>query len=71
MLNSTCTMREEIPKNEDIITARQTAKVISRLGNSLRRQVSPGWIIFWYLLALLAIAAWAYRLLGWLPELPF
>ncbi len=63
-------MREEIPRNEDVIFDQQTAKVMNHLGNSIRRQVKPGWVIAWYLLALLGIAAWAYHLLGYI-SLPY
>lgn len=63
-------MKEEIPKNEELIIKQQTARVQSRLGNMTRRQVKPCMVIAWYLLALLTVAAWAYRLLG-LYSLPF
>ena len=62
-------MREEIPGNEDLIFQKQVIKVRNQMTNSTRRQVRPAWIITWYLLALLAIAAWTYRLLGWIPTL--
>ena len=62
-------MREEIPKNEDVIFIQQTAKVKQGLGNAPRRLVKPGWVITWYLMALFAVAAWAYRLLGLFPPL--
>lgn len=63
-------MREDIPRNEDVIIGVQTAKVRNHLGNSQRRRVRPGWVITWYLVALLAISAWTLHLLGYLP-LPF
>lgn len=70
MLHYRRAMREEIPKNEDVIIVQQTAKVMNHLGNSLRRRVRPGWVITWYLLALVAISAWTLHLLGYLA-LPF
>ena len=62
-------MREEIPKNEDVIFIQQRARVMQGLGNTPRRLVKPGWVITWYLMAFLAIAAWTYRMLGLFPAL--
>lgn len=62
-------MREEIPENEDLIFQKQVIKVRNQMSNATRHQVRPAWVITWYLLALLAIAAWTYRLLGWVPAL--
>ncbi len=63
-------MREEIPKNEDVIFDQQTAKVINHQKNAARRQVSHGDIIAWFLIALIAISLWTLHLLG-LISLPY
>lgn len=60
-------MREELPKNEDVIFNQQNARVKTSRGNPINRQrryVSAGWLIVWYLLALAAICLWTLRLLG-------
>ena len=62
-------MKEELSPNEDIIFARQNQKVVLGRGsveNKPRQLVSAGWIIFLYLLALLALNAWLLRLLGYI-----
>lgn len=65
-----CAMREELPKNDEIIYDQQAAKVVSRQGNSSRHQVKPGVVIAWFLLALAAVSLWLLHLLGYLP-LPY
>ncbi len=64
-----CRMREELSANEDVIFAQQNRKVVMGRGsvvNKPRQLVSAGWIIFLYLLALLALNAWLLRLLGYI-----
>jgi hypothetical protein len=63
-------VKEEIPKNEGVIYDQQIIKIKTRQHNATRRQIRPGWVITWYLFALVAVAAWAYRLLGYY-SLPF
>ena len=64
-----CRRREELSANEDVIFAQQNRKVVMGRGsvaNKPRQLVSAGWIIFWYLLALVALNAWLLRLLGYI-----
>ena len=63
-------VKEEIPKNEDTIYVQQIIKIKTHLRNAIRRQIHPGWVITWYVMALLAVMAWTYRLLGYY-SLPF
>lgn len=68
MLNSMHgTMREEMGKNEDVVARLQTSKVMNNranLRNTPRYHVSAFWVVFWFVLALLAIFLWLLRLLG-------
>lgn len=60
-------MREEMSSNEDVIFNRQNARVVTHRDNPVnlqRRHVSPAWLIFWHLLALVAVCLWLLRLLG-------
>lgn len=70
MCYTPCQMREEIPRNEDVIFDQQTAKVKNHQKNAARRQVRPMIIITWYLLALIAICLWTLSLFG-VISLPF
>ncbi len=60
-------MREEMSSNEDVIFNRQNARVVTNRDNPVnlqRRHVTPGWIVLWYLLALVSVCLWLLRLLG-------
>ncbi len=62
-------MREELAPNEDIIFAQQNRKVVlerGRVTNKPRQLVRAGSIIFWHLLALIALDLWLLRLLGYI-----
>ena len=62
-------MREELPPNQDIIFTQQIDKVMQGRGgavNKPRRLVSSGAVIFWHLLALVALNIWLLRLLGYI-----
>lgn len=57
-----------MPPNEDIVFAQQNHKVVQgrgRTANKPRQLVSAGWIIFWHLMALVALDVWLLRLLGY------
>ena len=59
-------MREEIGKNEEVVARQQSSKVMNNRSNprNIARRVSPFWVIFWLMLALLSLSAWLLRLLG-------
>ncbi len=60
-------MKEELPKNDEVIFNRQNLIVQETPGNTRnaqRRYVPAGWVIFWLLLALVALSLWLMRLLG-------
>ncbi len=62
-------MREELEANEDVIFAQQTRRVVLGRGsitNKPRQLVSAGGVIFWHLLALIALDLWLLRLLGYI-----
>ncbi len=61
-------MKEELPPNQDIIFAKQNSKVKRGDGcvNKPRRLVSSAAVIFWHLLALVALNLWLLRLLGYI-----
>lgn len=62
-------MREELSANEDIVFAQQIDKVVQVRGgavNKPRQLVSAGGVIFWHLLALVALNLWLLRLLGYI-----
>lgn len=62
-------MREELPPNQDIIFTQQIDKVMQGRGgvvNRPRRLVSSTAVIFWHLLALIALDLWLLRLLGYI-----
>ena len=62
-------MREELPPNQDIIFTQQIDKVMKGRGgavNKPRRLVSSAAVIFWHLLALIALDLWLLRLLGYI-----
>lgn len=62
-------MREELAANEEIIFAQQNQKVVQGRGSTVnkpRQLVSVGGVIFWYLLALIALNMWLLRLLGYI-----
>ncbi len=61
-------MKEELPRNEDIVFAKQNEKVKrsrGRANNTHRRYVSAGAVIVWLLLALAGLCLWALHLLGY------
>lgn len=58
-------MREEMGKNEDLVARQQASKMMNNRANPRnipRRQVGAFWIIFWFVLALIAIVLWLLRL---------
>ena len=57
-------MREELPKNQDVVFEQQTDKLKREQKNTRRSGVSRTWVIFWYLLALVALSLWLFKLLG-------
>lgn len=59
-------MREELPKNQDVVYEQQTDKLMREQKNTRRTYVSRTWVISWYLLALAAICLWTLRLLGYI-----
>ncbi|MBQ3526715.1 MAG: hypothetical protein Q4A24_08725 [Akkermansia sp.] len=59
-------MKEELPKNQDVVFEQQTGKLMREQKNTRRSYVSRGWVIGWYLLALIAISLWMFRLLGYI-----
>lgn len=66
-------MKEELPKNEDLIFDVQNKKVVESFGRSTNRQrrcVSALWVCAWLLLPLVALHLWLLRLLDVLT-LPF
>ncbi len=66
-------MKEELPRNEEVIFDRQISLVVDNQGNTenkQRRYVRAGWLIFWLLLALVSLCLWLMRLLGVLNLLP-
>lgn len=61
-------MKEELPRNEDIVFAKQNERVKRSRGqasNTQRRYVSAGAVILWLLLALAGLYLWALRLLDY------
>ncbi len=62
-------MREELSANEDIIFTQQIDKVVQGRGSTVnkpRQLVSVSGVIFWHLLALVALDLWLLRLLGYI-----
>lgn len=62
-------MKEELPRNEDIVFTQQNERVKrsrGKISNTQRRYVSAGAVILWLLLALAGLCLWALRLLGYL-----
>lgn len=60
-------MKEELPRNQEVIHVRQTQKLKNARANPVnlqRHHVSAGWLIFLHLLALAALILWLLRLLG-------
>ncbi len=57
-------MREELPKNQDVVFEQQTDKLKREQKNTRRSGVSRAWVISWYLLALVALSLWLFKLLG-------
>lgn len=57
-------MREELPKNQDLVFEQQTDKLKREQKNARRSGVSRSWVITWYLLALAALSLWLFKLLG-------
>lgn len=59
-------MKEELPRNEDIVFAKQNERVKRSRGqasNTQRRYVSAGGVILCLLLALAGLCLWALHLL--------
>lgn len=62
-----CGVKEELEANPDVVYKQQMAKVQMNRGhtvNTPRRRVSRAKVVFWYLVALLALMLWALRLYG-------
>ena len=57
-------MREELPRNQDVVFEQQTGKLKRDQKNARRSGVSRAWVITWYSLALIACCLWLLRLLG-------
>ena len=60
-------VKEELDANPDVVYKQQMAKVQGNRGrtvNTPRRLVRRGGVVFWYLLALLALLLWTLRLYG-------
>lgn len=56
-------------KNEEVVARQQTSKVMSHRDNPQnipRHYVGPFWVVFWFILALIALALWLLRLLGYI-----
>ncbi|MBR5212937.1 MAG: hypothetical protein IKV92_01605 [Akkermansia sp.] len=58
-------MREELPKNVDVVVQQQAGKLLRDQKNARRGGVSSGWVITWYLLALVSVCLWLLKLLGY------
>lgn len=66
-------MNIELPKNEDVIIARQSDVIVQNRGtatNAQRCYVGAGGVIGWLLFALLGLNLWVLRLLD-VYKLPF
>lgn len=66
-------MKEELPKNPDVLHKRQIHTITSAIGRPVNRQrcyVSAGPLILCMLPALAGLCLWLLRLLG-LVQLPF
>ena len=66
-------MNIELPKNEDVIIARQSDVIVQNRGsasNIQRCYVSAGSVVAWLLFALLGLNLWVLRLLD-IYRLPF
>lgn len=68
--NAPAHMREELPKNVEVVVQQQAGKLLRDQKNARRCGVSRGWVITWYLLALISLCLWMLKLLGYL-NLPF
>lgn len=64
-----CVIHEELPENDEVIYGKQANKVINHQRNTSRHQVRPAVIVFWYLLALIAVCLWTLQILGYLPSI--
>lgn len=61
-------MKEELPRNEDIVFAKQNERVKRSRGqanNTQRRYVAAGAVILWLLLALAGLCLWVLQLLDY------
>ena len=58
-------MREEVPKNVDVVAEQQACKLQRDQKNARRCGVSRAWVITWYLLALISLCFWLLKLLGY------
>lgn len=59
-------MREELPKNVDVVVEQQADKLLREHKNSRRGAVSRKWVLAWYLLALISLFLWLMQLLGYI-----
>ena len=59
-------MREELPKNVDVVVEQQADKLLREHKNSRRGVVSRKWVLTWYVLALISLFLWLMQLLGYI-----
>ncbi|MBE6419081.1 MAG: hypothetical protein E7031_03035 [Akkermansiaceae bacterium] len=59
-------MREELPKNVDVVVEQQADKLLRDQKNTRRGAVSRAWVITWYSLALVSLCLWLLKLLGYI-----
>ena len=59
-------MREELPKNVDVVDEQQADKLLREHKNARRGVVSRKWVLAWYLLALISLFLWLMQLLGYI-----
>lgn len=64
--NTRAHMREELPKNVDVVVQQQAGKLLRDQKNARRSGVSRGWVITWYFLALVSVCLWLLKLLGYI-----
>ncbi len=66
-------MKEELPRNEDVVFNQQNKRMMEHRDNPAncqRRYVRPGEVIAWLLVATLALSLWLARLLGAFETMP-